>query len=180
VSAAIVPATGPGQAFAAECVRYLCETYLPRIERAARELPASDLWWRPNDRCTSVGNLLLHLQGNVRQWIVSGLSGAPDRRERAAEFDARDGPDVDTLLARLRAGVDEACDVIAGLPPESWTSRVSIQGFETTVLGAVLHVVEHFSWHTGQVAWIAKLRAGADHRIAFFDDAALNAVRNPE
>jgi uncharacterized damage-inducible protein DinB len=169
---------GPGPAFAAECVRYLRDTYLPRIERAARALPAADLWWRPNERCTSVGNLLLHLRGNVRQWIVSGLGGAPDRRERAAEFDAHAGPGLDELLARLRTVVDEACAVIESLPPETWTSRVSIQGFETTVLGAVLHVVEHFSWHTGQVAWIAKLRAGTEQRLAFFDDAALNAAHN--
>jgi uncharacterized damage-inducible protein DinB len=174
VSATILPATGAGPVFAAECTRYLSETYLPRIERAARTLPASDLWWRPHDGCTSVGNLLLHLEGNVRQWIVSGLGGMPDRRERAAEFSARSGADLDTLLARLRATVSEACVVIAGLPAGGWATRVSIQGFETTVLGAVLHVVEHFSWHTGQVAWIAKLRAGAGRPLGFYDDQVLN------
>ena len=180
MSAAVLPATGPGPVFAEECTRYLRETYLPRLERAARTLPAADLWWRPHDECTSVGNLLLHLEGNLRQWIVSGLGGSPDRRERAAEFAARDGTDVDTLLARLRATVGEACEVINALPAAGWASRVSIQGLETTVLGAVLHVVEHFSWHTGQVTWIAKLRAGKGRQLAFYDDEALNQAQNAE
>jgi uncharacterized damage-inducible protein DinB len=183
MSAAVLPAAGPGALFGAECARYLRETYLLRIERAARTLPAADLWWRPHEDCTSVGNLLLHLEGNVRQWILSGLGGARDRRERASEFAARDGRDaeangVDALLARLRATVEEAGELIAGLPPAGWTSRVSIQGFETTVLGAVLHVVEHFSWHTGQVTWIAQSRAVECPPLGFYDDEALNRARN--
>ncbi|MHC5212153.1 MAG: DinB family protein [Planctomycetota bacterium] len=179
MSGAVLPATGPGPVFAEECARLLNETYLTRIERAARTLPVGDLWWRPHEECTSVGNLLLHLEGNVRQWILSGLGGAVDRRERSTEFAARDGTDVDALLTRLRGTVGEACEVIAALPPGGWTSRVSIQGFETTPLGAVLHVVEHFSWHTGQVTWIAKLRRGPGHDVAFYDDEALNEARNP-
>jgi uncharacterized damage-inducible protein DinB len=179
VSASVLPATGPGPVFAAESIRLLRDTYVPRMERAVRELPAGDLWWRPHARCTSVGNLLLHLEGNVRQWIVSGLGGAADHRERAAEFAARDGADAGALLARLCATVDEACDVITGLPPAGWATRVVIQGVPTTVLGAVFHVVEHFAWHTGQVTWIAKLRRGEEHAIAFYDDAALDGARNP-
>lgn len=70
----------------AECARYLRETYMSRLQRALEVLPPADLWWQPHPDCISVGNVLLHLEGNVRQWILSGLGGAPDARERSAEF----------------------------------------------------------------------------------------------
>src|SRR5262249_48823441 len=121
----------------------------------------------------SVGNLLLHLQGNIRQWICCGLGGAPDRRDRDAEFAAESGADAAKLLAALRATVEEACRVIARLDAEALAGRVSIQGFELTRLAAVVHVTEPMSWHAGQVAWIAKARAGARHELHFYDDGGL-------
>jgi len=164
--------------FLDESIRYLRDVYLPRLETAVAELGEADLWWRPHERATSAGNLLLHLAGNVRQWIVSGLGGAADHRERGAEFAAREGADRDALLAALGATVHEACAVLDGLAEDALDRPCRIQGFATTVRGAIYHVVEHFSWHTGQIVWIAKLRAGGDHGIAFYDDAGLNRVRN--
>jgi len=158
-------------------VELLQRTYLPRLERAVAELPVRDLWWRPHARSTSVGNLLLHLQGNIRQWIVTGLSGAPDHRDRDAEFTARDGPSAPVLLAGLRATVGEACALIEGLDEDALRGRVTLQGFRVTRLEAVLHVVEHTSWHAGQVAWIAKARAGERHRLAYYVDAELRLKR---
>ena len=108
----------------------------------------------------------------MRQWIVSGLGGAADARSRGAEFAAREGAAKDALLSALEATVGEACAVIEA--QADLDRPCTIQGFETTVLRAVFHVVEHFSWHTGQVVWIAKLRAGERHAIAFYDDAKLN------
>lgn len=163
----------------AECAHYLAGTYVPRLAWALEILPAADLWWRPHPDCISVGNVLLHLEGNVRQWILSGLGGEPDARERATEFAAEAhslaGP---ALLARLTETVARAAAVIRGLTDDALEGAVSIQGFETTGLAAVLHVVEHFSWHTGQVVWIAKARAGGGHGLAFYDDAALAKARN--
>lgn len=75
--------------------------------------------------------------------------------------------------------MNAAAALIAALSDDVLRAPVTIQGFETTGLGAVLHVVEHFSWHTGQVVWIAKARAGAAHGLALYDDAAINAARNP-
>jgi len=162
--------------FVEESARYLRDVYLPRMRRAVETLPESDLWWRPHEGITSVGNLLLHLEGNVRQWIVCGLGGAPDARDRGAEFAAREGAPKADLLRELERTVGEACAVIEA---EADLDRAfDCQGIETTVLGAVYHVVEHFGWHTGQVVWIAKLRAGARHGIAFYDDAKLNAKLN--
>jgi uncharacterized damage-inducible protein DinB len=158
------------------CAALLRDTYLPRLESALRELPPDDLWWRPHEGTTSAGNLLLHLEGNVRQWILAGLGGERDRRRRRMEFDARQGPGGPALLAALSDTVRAACRVIEELPAERWMEPVVIQGFETDVLTAVLHVVEHFSWHAGQITGIAKQRAGAEHAIAFYDDAQLDAA----
>lgn len=167
------PARDLARAVTSQAACLLRDTYLPRLERALQELPAGDLWWRPHARATSAGNLLLHLRGNLTQWIACGLGGAPDARVREAEFAAREGAPARALLADLRATVDECCRVIAALDEPALRGRVTIQGFRVTRLEAVLHVVEHMSWHAGQVAWIAKLRAGARHGLAYYDDAGL-------
>lgn len=144
-----------------------------RLARAAATLPVGDAWWRPHEECISFGNILLHLEGNVRQWILAGVGDACDHRQRRREFAAQAGEEL-VLLAELGATVDEACCLIEELAPESLTEKRRIQGFETTVLGAILHVVEHFSWHTGQAVWIAKARAGVGHGLAFYADEELN------
>lgn len=164
--------------FARESARYLREVYLPRMERALAALPAGDLWWRPHEKCLSVGNILLHLEGNVRQWILSGLGGQPDRRERAAELAAEGGREAPALFAQLRATVLAAADLVARFDAEKLAAVFRIQGGETTGEAAIYHVVEHFAWHTGQAVWIAKARAGPGHGVAFHDDARANAARN--
>lgn len=167
--------------FAHEMAKYLRETYVPRLARALEALPDGDLWWRPHDGVLAFGTVLLHLEGNVRQWICAGLGGRPDARDRAAEFAATGAagePSGAELLARLRATVDEACAVILALDAAALARTWRIQSFDVTGLHAVSHVVEHFSWHTGQAVWIAKARAGAAHGVAFYDEARVNAGRN--
>jgi len=130
----------------------------------------------------AVGNILLHLEGNVRQWICGGLGGAPDRRDRAAEFratgDRSPQGDGAKLLERLRACVEQAAALIAALDPDSLERSYVIQGSEVTGVFAVTHVVEHFSWHTGQAVWIAKARAGQGHGLSFYDEKRVNEARN--
>lgn len=164
--------------FRRESVNYLREIYLPRIDAALRELPEGDLGWRPHDRSLSAETILTHLEGNVRQWILSGIGGQPDRRDRASEFKDPQGRSGKQLLARLRTTVDEAARVIESLGVERLSEEFEIQGFRTTGIAAIYHVIEHFSWHTGQLVWIAKARAGAGHGVAFYDDDAINAARN--
>ena len=120
----------------------------------------------------SVDDLLLHLEGNVRQWILSGLARHMDERVRSSEFEAIDGTDSAALLARLRSTLLQACDVIRDADEETLMKRHDIQIFEgVTGLAAILHVVEHFSWHTGQIAWIAKMRTGQD--LGYYEDDLL-------
>ncbi len=154
--------SGPGPEFLRESRRYLESSYLPRIRSAVEALPARDLWWRPNDASNSIGNLLLHLAGNLRQWIVHGAGGAPDVRVRQDEFDAREGATAAELLQLLTATVEEAVDVLERLEPAGLSAPVTIQGLDTTVLGAIYHAIEHFGMHTGQILWITKMRSGED------------------
>jgi uncharacterized damage-inducible protein DinB len=153
-----------------ERARYLLVTeYRTKIRLAVNALPEDSLWWRPNDESNSVGNLLLHLAGNVRQWMVAGVGGASDIRHRAAEFAAHSGPSRAELLAALNLVLDDVERVLGGLTPESLLERRTIQGRDITVLDAIFICVEHFSMHLGQIILIAKLRTpGA---VKFYEDA---------
>ncbi len=117
---------------------------------------------RGSEAQNAVGNLVLHLCGNARQWILSGVAGHQYVRERDAEFAARGGIDGADLKARLAATVDEATDAIAHLTTEDLTRHTQVQGYDVTVLEAVYHVVEHFSFHTGQIIFVTKLATTED------------------
>src|SRR5919202_2139122 len=116
-----------GQVFLDQSRHYLTHQYLPRIAASVERLSAEDLWWRGNPASNSAGNLLLHLAGNARQWIISGLGGAPDHRQRQREFDARDGGSAAELLERLRNTVREADAVLAAIDPDALLERRVIQ-----------------------------------------------------
>lgn len=156
-----------GQAFIDQSRRYLSAEYVPKIRRCVRELSDDELWWRPNDRSNSVGNLILHLAGNVRQWVIAGICEEADVRERQAEFDADGGPHRDDLMGRLESTVEAADRVLASLSPGRLLERRVVQGREVTVLEAIYHAVEHFGMHTGQIVYITKLRTGAD--LGFYE-----------
>ena len=160
--------------FVQRSVHHLEAEHLPRLERALATLPEADLWWRPHVNTTRVGNLLVHLEGNVSMWILAGLGGVEFARNRAAEFARTDGGTKRDLFEALAATVRQACAVIGGLSEADLSAPRTIQGFETTGLSAVYHVVEHFSWHVGQIVWIAKMRGGPDHGVSFHDDVSLN------
>jgi uncharacterized damage-inducible protein DinB len=153
-----------------DCARYFLGTqYRTQIRLAVEALPETDLWWRANDQSNSVGNLLLHLNGNVRQWILGGVGRQANERHRAAEFAARSGPPASALLADLDRTLDDVDRVLARLTEPELLEPRTIQGRDITVLDAIFHVVEHFSGHLGQIILISKLRSpGA---IAFYEDA---------
>ncbi len=151
-----------GQAFIDRSRSYLSGEYLPKIRRALEGLSEADLWWRPNQASNSIGNLVLHLAGNARQWVVSGIGGAPDVRRRDEEFDRRRGLGTGELLAVLEEALNDVDAVLARLSAGSLAEPRVIQGFQVTVLEALYHVVEHFSMHTGQILYLAKQRTGKD------------------
>ena len=155
------------RAFLEEARWHLLRDYLPKLERCLESLSDEQAWWRAGESSNSVGNLLLHLEGNLRQWVVGGVGGAPDRRARAREFDARASVPLARLLDALRATVAEADDALGRLDPALLLERRRIQGHDVTVLAAVFHAVEHFSMHTGQIILLTKLLTGRD--LAFYD-----------
>jgi len=149
-------------AFLAQSREYLGVEYLAKIERAIAPLTTEQLWWRANDASNSIGNLMLHLAGNVRQWIVGGVGGADVTRDRAREFATREMLPASVLIAELRQAVDDACTVLARIDASTLNQRRQIQRFDTTVFGAIFHVIEHFSMHTGQIILLAKMQTGQD------------------
>ena len=159
--------TEVAEAFIAYARSLLTTDYLPKIERCLERLTDEEVWWRAHEESNSIGNLLLHLAGNVRQWIVSGLGGGPDQRVRQEEFDERSKLARAELLARLKQTLQEADDVLARLDPASMLRERQIQGHDVTTLQAIFHVVEHFSMHTGQIILITKMLKTED--LKFYD-----------
>lgn len=153
---------------------YLAFEYPAKIRLCLDTLPPEATWRRSDPDSNSLGNLLLHLEGNVRQWIVTSVGSRPGERHRSAEFAAVAGDDAITLFRRLRATLDDADAVLGALSPADLETQRTIQGRDVTVLDAVYHVVEHFSLHTGQIILLAKQFAPGS--IHFYEDAGGLAV----
>lgn len=156
-----------GRAFISQSQYHLAEDFLPKIERCLGLLSDQQIWWRANEQSNSIGNLLLHLNGNVRQWIVCGLGDATDIRDRDSEFARRDVIPTADLFAKLKQTVGEAVAVLGRLDPNALLEKRRIQGLEVSTLEAVLHVVEHFSMHAGQIVYITKQLTA--HDLHFYD-----------
>jgi hypothetical protein len=133
-----------------------------RIEDCLGRLSEEQIWARGAESENAVGNLVLHLGGNVRQWIVAAVGGRPDIRQRDAEFVARGGLAAASLAEHLRGIVAEAVGVIETLGPERLCEHLVVQSYNVTVLEAIYSVVEHFSGHTGQIIYATKLLTGED------------------
>jgi uncharacterized damage-inducible protein DinB len=153
---------------------YLAYEYPTKIRLAVERLDETVIWKRPNDDSNSIGNLLLHLTGNVREWIVCGVGGSLSDRNRASEFAAKEGFTKSQLLSGLSASVLGADKVLASLTESDLDKDVTIQSRETTVFAAIYHVVEHFSMHTGQIIMLAKIyNPGSVH---FYENSGGTAV----
>ena len=133
-----------------------------RVGACLQRLSTEQIWHRDHAIENSVGNLVLHLAGNLRQWIVSGVGGAEDRRDRDWEFATREPQPAERLQQRLEAAVADAEAVLAGLPPGRLLERRRIQVYEVSVLQAIVHVLTHFAGHTGQIIWATKHVTGKD------------------
>ena len=150
------------RAFIDYSIGYLSEDYLPKIKRCISSLNEDEVWWRPNEKSNSVGNLVLHLTGNLKQWVVSGVGGEPDTRKRQLEFEEVGPVATEKLMFRFEQIVQEACEALRNLDESLILEHRMIQGNEVTVMEAIYHATEHFSTHTGQIIYITKLIKGAD------------------
>lgn len=140
----------------------LLDQYWTRLRGAVEALTDEQIWWRPNDACNSVGNLLLHLNGNVTQWLVASFNRQEDKRDRPTEFHEKEHLPGKVLLERLGATLEKVRETLARLTPEELTGTYHIQGYTVTGLHAVYQVVEHFGMHYGQILYINKMLRGED------------------
>lgn len=154
--------TGVSQAFLDFSRRKLIELEWPRLRDCVAPLTDEQVWWRPNPASNSIGNLLLHLNGNVGQWLVASFNGAEDLRDRPAEFDAPQQLSASVLLEKLDATLHAAGEVLARLTAKELLASYRIQGNTVSGLYAVYQVVEHFSMHYGQILYIVKSLGGED------------------
>lgn len=130
------------------------------IQACLQKLNDDQVWNRGSENENSIGNLILHLCGNARQWIIAGVGGEKDIRDRDKEFAARGGLTRDELLSRLTQTVDQCLEVIATVTPERLTETIVPQTGPVSVLEAIYQVVGHFQQHTGQIIFATKLETG--------------------
>ncbi len=140
----------------------LLEQYWPRLRTCVEPLTTEQVWWRPNEASNSVGNLILHLNGNVGQWLVASFNKLDDRRDRPTEFNAKEAVGVSGLIEKLGATMQQAAGVLARLTESDLLASYEIQGYTVRGLDAVYQVVEHFGLHYGQILYIAKNLSGKD------------------
>ena len=159
-------------AFINRAIEFLTEEYLPKIERCLEQLTDEQIWWRANQESNSIGNLVLHLCGNARQWIICGLGSQPDNRNRDAEFQTSQHIQRARLLDMLRLTISDVESVLRQLRPSSLLEKRTIQGDEVDVLEAIFHVTEHFSMHTGQIIMVTKMLAQKDLKFYDFSSGA--------
>jgi len=140
----------------------LIDEHWIHLNACVEPMTVEQVWWRPNDVSNSVGNLILHLNGNVTQWLVASFNRDEDKRDRPTEFSATGGLTAAELLERLGATVAEAAKVLDRLTVDELLAPYEIQGYRVRGLDAVYQVVEHFGLHYGQIAYIAKCLSGKD------------------
>jgi uncharacterized damage-inducible protein DinB len=139
-----------------------------RIAECVDRLSEEQIWWRPNAATNSVGNMLLHLKGNLSQWILASLGGVAYERRRSAEFAADASASKAQLLDALRSVVERCQSIIRDLSAEELRKPLRIQGYDVDGYHAVLHAMEHMSYHTGQIVHVTKELLGPAGGIDFY------------
>lgn len=142
--------------FIEQCIFRLNENTV-KIKKCLEELSEKELWQMPNESSNSIGNILLHLCGNIRQYAISSLSSIADTRKRDLEFSTKGGFSKQELLSKLTETVNEAIGVIKDTDEASLLKQRSVQGFTLTGIGIIIHVTEHYSYHAGQIIFWIKL-----------------------
>ncbi len=152
------------QTFIEESIKLLDQSMI-KISHCLDQLTDQQIWWRPQQPLNSIGNLMLHLAGNLRQWTVGGIGGRDDDRDRESEFSHREQIEKRELLKRLSDTVDQTKSLLTDLREPQLTETRRIQEFEVTVLGAITHTTSHFVGHTHQIVFITRLILGDRYRF---------------
>ena len=144
-----------------------------KLRACFSELNESEIWRRPNENSNSIANLILHLCGNIRQHAISSLGNIPDVRERDREFSADGGYSKSELFERLESTLEEAKGLMSKISTTELLRKRTAQGYPTSGIGIIVHITEHYSYHTGQIIFWTKLLKNKD--LAFYAGVNLNA-----
>lgn len=155
----------------AETKRRLFDEGMERIKICLAALSEAEVWQRPNENSNSMGNLVLHLAGNVRQWVVAGLGGAADIRERQQEFDERGPIAKAALIKTLEESMALVETTLDRVKPIDLVNVHKVQGFDESGVSILVHVTEHFSYHVGQMTYFVK--AIKDMDVGYYKDLDL-------
>jgi hypothetical protein len=147
--------------------RHELDEGMTKIEHCLAQLTDEQLWWRPRPEMNSIANLLLHLAGNLRQWIVAGVGGAPDTRDRPAEFADRSLAPRAHVVGILHEVIRECDAVLARVDAAQLVSPKRIQGFYMTAVGAIFHTVPHFRGHVQEIIHMTRAQVGEPYRFKF-------------
>jgi len=147
----------------------------PRIKTCIELLDDEEVWQRPNESSNSIGNLVLHLCGNMTQYIISALGKNEDKRDRDSEFSAMEGYSAAELLEKMKTVTDECIKIIKGLSEQQLMARYEVQGYQLSGIAVMIHVTEHYSYHTGQIVFLTKSLKDID--TGFYKGKNLN-VKN--
>ena len=148
------------------------EENTPKIEKCLAELTEDELWQRPNPSSNSTGNIILHLCGNITQYVLSSLGNTEDKRERDKEFSSTRVLQKAELMDKLKTTVTAAVKIMRSLDNDAMLQKHSVQGYDLTAIGIIIHVVEHYSYHTGQIIFWTKLIKDKD--LGFSSNVDLN------
>lgn len=152
-------------------LRIFQESY-PRIEKCLSTITEEQIWSAPNENMVSIGCLIKHLMGNVQQWVLAGVLALPFERNRDAEFVTEPELTKSDLLDQMNLVQQKLEAGLLQLTEEHLNQELEIQGFQTTGFSAIVHVIEHFSYHTGQIALLTKLCVNED--LGFYDGLDLD------
>ena len=151
---------------------YRIDENTPRIQKCLDILSEDEVWHQPNASSNSIGNLILHLCGNIQQYAVSSLSYNEDTRLRDLEFSTKGGFSKSQLMQKLITIIENSKAVIKNLNEEEFLKYRSVQGFNFSGIGIIIHITEHYSYHTGQIALITKIIKNKD--LGFYAGINLN------
>lgn len=154
-----------------EARRRLMEEGQTRIKKCLAQVTESEIWFRPNDQTVSIGNQVLHLCGNVRQWILAGLAGQPDIRERDTEFDINNRCSKAELVAKLDQLMEDVDDFLETVTVEQLLQKRPVQAYNDSGMSILIHVIEHFSYHVGQITYIVKSTKNVN--VGYYKDVDL-------
>ena len=154
------------QAVISEARHRLTEGF-KKIQHCVDQLTQEQVWWRPHESMNSIANVLLHLCGNLEQWLINGIGELPDNRDRPAEFADRSETSKEELLRQLEETLQRVDETLASVSAESLLAPRRIQGFDLTVLGAIFDAVPHFSGHVQETIYVTRTLLGEQYRFAW-------------